>query len=156
MDFFSDLGKKISDGAQTAVQKGKDFAEASKAQMAAKECETKMANIYKEIGKLYVQNRHEEAKANYPDFVAQLEQLEEEYKQHMGESREIKNQTVCQTCGRSVSKDAAFCPECGSKVILVEPASATAEASQVGKVCSNCGATLKEDARFCGACGTSV
>lgn len=50
---------------------------------------------------------------------------------------------ICSNCGSSLSNDAKFCPECGTKI-------------ERELKCSNCGALLAENAKFCMECGTKV
>ena len=49
----------------------------------------------------------------------------------------------CLNCGSSVSDNAKFCSECGTKI-------------ERELKCSNCGARLAENAKFCMECGTKV
>ena len=153
MDFFSDLGKKITDGANSAIQKGQNFAAANQATSAAKECERKMTELYSEIGKLYVQANPDEAQANYPAIMDQIKQLEADFLKYKEEARTIKNQTLCTSCGAEVSKTAAFCPNCGAKIVIVEPTSAP---ETEPAFCGNCGAKIEPGTKFCGGCGTKV
>jgi hypothetical protein len=49
----------------------------------------------------------------------------------------------CVTCGPRPEPDAAFCSECGRRLVP-------------GPGCARCGAALRPDGRFCEACGTSA
>lgn len=49
----------------------------------------------------------------------------------------------CRQCGRELSDDIAFCPNCGTP--------AKEEPAEV--VCANCGSTVPADAAFCPNCG---
>ena len=52
----------------------------------------------------------------------------------------------CKTCGCELPKEAKFCRECGSEVVVEEPANGT-------KFCINCGFEIPKAAKFCSECG---
>jgi len=56
------------------------------------------------------------------------------------ETAPVSNNTDCSECGRSYSKKAKFCPECGNPY----------------NPCTFCGADMMKDAVFCPECGKSV
>ena len=59
-----------------------------------------------------------------------------------------KNMKVCPGCGRPVSADKNFCPDCGAKL----PEQTVAQ----GAVCPNCGRQNDFGTRFCQDCGTKL
>ncbi len=58
---------------------------------------------------------------------------------------------VCESCGTSAKKGAAFCTKCGGKVVTRVTPAATAT-----HYCSKCGATASAGAGFCAKCGGAV
>ena len=65
--------------------------------------------------------------------------------------RQAAQAKVCPACGPRPETDAAFCSECGQK--LIAPA---AESAKGESFCTSCGSGLPDGARFCGECGTKV
>jgi len=49
----------------------------------------------------------------------------------------------CNNCGASISEDALFCSQCGTKV-----------EEKVKKICNQCGKELQDNELFCSQCGT--
>lgn len=61
-----------------------------------------------------------------------------------------RNLRTCQSCGKSLPSNAAFCTNCGAKVQIVE------EKVAAGKICSKCGKEIPVGMRFCTECGAAV
>ncbi|MCQ2413726.1 MAG: zinc ribbon domain-containing protein [Clostridia bacterium] len=61
-----------------------------------------------------------------------------------------RNIRICQSCGKPLPSNVAFCTNCGAKVQIVEEKSAT------GKICSKCGMEIPVGMRFCTECGAAV
>lgn len=78
--------------------------------------------------------------------------LEKKVSGFSGESvSSAKVEYVCESCGTSAKKGAAFCSACGGKVVTrVTPAAAATH------YCSKCGATALAGASFCVKCGGAV
>ncbi|MGL5675512.1 MAG: SPFH domain-containing protein [Cellulosilyticaceae bacterium] len=53
----------------------------------------------------------------------------------------------CQNCGTTVSENAKFCNECGTKIEVIQPKN---------KFCTECGTQLDANAKFCNECGTKL
>lgn len=81
------------------------------------------------------------------------------------------SQVLCSKCGKSLSQNTKFCPECGERISQKSEAEVlcpicgkvTAKGnfcmacgSALGHKCSNCGAELPGDAKFCTKCGTKT
>ena len=60
----------------------------------------------------------------------------------------------CNECGKIISVDNHFCPNCGKEQIQVEIVEEKVEEKQ--KVCPNCQMICEEDAKFCTGCGTEL
>ena len=58
---------------------------------------------------------------------------------------------VCPTCGPRPETDAAFCSNCGQRLVVQEP-----KAVRWAAYCEACGAPLSEGAKFCAECGAKV
>ena len=69
MGAFDDFGKKISDFADSALQKGKDTAETLKLDMKIGEENDKLKNLYSELGKKYLEAHPEDFDESlYPEW----------------------------------------------------------------------------------------
>ncbi len=151
MAFFDDLGKKISQTTQNAVQKTKDMGDIAKINSAISEEEKKIAGIYSEIGKTYISlhknNPEEGALAELVLSFAEAEANIEVYKKRIEDIKGVKR---CEKCGAALSPDAAFCSSCGTAI--PKPQTEPAPSS----FCSGCGAPLSADIRFCTNCGKPV
>ena len=62
---------------------------------------------------------------------------------------------ACKHCGKPLLPDAGFCPYCGNKVEIEEPAEEP-EPIKPMPVCVQCGRELLEEAEFCPYCGNKV
>lgn len=51
--------------------------------------------------------------------------------------------TTCKECGHSLSKEAKYCPECGSEIGPIKAS------------CSECGKKVDKDAKHCPHCGAT-
>lgn len=121
MAFFDELGKKLSQAGQTAVQKGKELADIAKLNSAVSDEERKIDDNYREIGKRYFSLHGENPDV---DFAAMVEAIREsegkivEYKQQI---KDIKGVVCCEKCGAEVPNNAAFCSACGAPLPVVKP-----------------------------------
>lgn len=133
MSFFDDLGKKISQVAQTAVQKTKEMADVAKLNSSISDEEKRINDNYLQIGKLYVSLHDAEHEADFDAFIAAIHESEGKIKGYQQQIKDIKGIVKCEKCGAEVSKDAAFCSSCGAPIPKEEPAaeSQTIEESPV-------------------------
>lgn len=60
----------------------------------------------------------------------------------------------CNECGKEIDDNAAFCPECGAKVVNVPQISESEKKEE--RVCADCGAQIPDDALFCPECGRKI
>lgn len=151
MAFFDNIGKKISQTGQMAVQKTKEMADVAKLNSTISDEEKKASNIYYQIGQLYV-SLHEDNPE--PDFKVLIEQLNEsiakieEMKQQI---QDIKGVKRCSSCGAEIPNNATFCSACGTAVIQQK----TVDAANLIK-CNNCGKMIEKGMKFCTFCGSEV
>lgn len=144
MAFFDDLGKKISQAGQNAVQKTKDMTEIAKYNSAITDEERNIEYLYSEIGKLYVSLYKETPGAEFAGMVKALKNSEEAIANYKEQIKDIKGIVLCENCGAEVT-GTAFCSSCGTPVPVPEK-----------PVCSNCGAPIVEGCAFCTSCGTPI
>ncbi|MEA4827380.1 MAG: zinc-ribbon domain-containing protein [Clostridium sp.] len=132
MDFkntFSKIKKTAVDTASTVAQSAKESSavvakksgeliEISKLTVSINSNESKMKDLYSEIGKK-VFEKHENGQYIDPELVENCNEILalktsiNEMKQNVNE---IRNKKICTNCDTSLSEDTAFCPKCGNKI----------------------------------------
>lgn len=121
MAFFDDLGKKLSQAGQTAVQKTKEVADIAKLNSSIYDEEKKINNNYLEIGKLYVSLRAEAHEEEFDGMIAAIRESEEKIRGYRHQITEIKGIAICEKCGAEVPVHAAFCSACGAPMPVAAP-----------------------------------
>ena len=152
MAFFDDLGKKISQAGQSAVQKTKDMTDTVRINGAISEEEKKIDSYYYQIGKLYYAMHKTDYESDFAGMMAALQESEAKIREYRQQLQEIKGTVLCERCGTEVSGDAAFCNACGNP--MPKMSAAAVAPNQIR--CSGCGAILDKSMRFCTTCGTPV
>ncbi len=153
MAFFDDIGKKISQAGQNAVQKTKDMTEVVKINSSISEEEKKINSIYNEIGRLYASLHEEDAEPVFADKIAAVKASEKAVADMRRQILDIKGVQTCPECGKEIPAGVAFCSGCGKPVPKQE--SPATEASEK-KLCPGCGAEVKAGTSFCTQCGTKL
>jgi RNA polymerase subunit RPABC4/transcription elongation factor Spt4 len=155
------LFQKLKVGANKAT----DYAQQT---MKTSKINTQIAGIKREIERNNTQIGHavyEAYKANDLTMAEEVVRLfsdnnlalEVEIAELEHEIEVIKNEKMCE-CGRKVTIDARFCPNCGKRFPF-EPEVESAPEEEVVEVyreCNNCGTELAPDAKFCERCGVIV
>ncbi|MBO4847757.1 MAG: zinc ribbon domain-containing protein [Clostridia bacterium] len=153
MAFFDELGKKISNAGQAAIQKTQDLANIAKLNGSITDEEKRINNSYLEIGKLYASLHEGDFEADFEPMISAIKDAQGKIANFKKQIQEIKGLVECPNCGAEVSANVAFCSACGTPIPKPEP---VVEEAVVANTCANCGAVLEDDARFCTACGTPV
>lgn len=149
MAFFDDIGKKITQAGQGAVQKGKDMAEIARLNSAISEEEKKINNFYYQIGKMYAQVHRNDFDEDFSPLFFGLNESEETLAKLKADLLSVKGTQNCPFCGAEVPLNSAFCNVCGNAM----PAPPVDE----GKVrCSTCGNMINRGLKFCTKCGSLV
>lgn len=152
MAFFDDLGKKLSQAGQTAVQKTKEMTDIARLNGAIAEQERKVSDTYFEIGKLYVLKHPEDYENDFAVMIAALKESEEKIKDFRQQIQDIKGVVRCETCGAEVANNVAFCSSCGAKIV----ANSNAEHDENLIRCSGCGVMVDKNVKFCISCGKQL
>lgn len=153
MAFFDNLGKKISQAGQTAVQKTKEMADIAKLNSCISDEERKIKDSYSEIGKLYMSLHDEDHEAAFSELVVGIHAAEKQIAEYQQQIKDIKGVVCCEKCGAEVTGNAAFCSSCGAPMPVVKPVETEEKAAAK---CSKCGAELAPDTKFCTTCGAPV
>lgn len=149
MAFFDDLGKKISQAGQSAVQKTKDMTEIAKYNSAISDEEAKIKAYYSEIGKLYFSLNRENPDEKFAPMVNGIIAAARAIEDYREKIKDIKGIVLCANCGAQLT-GGAFCSTCGA------PAPVEEKAEPAANTCTACGAALAEGSAFCTSCGAPV
>ena len=160
MAFFNTIGKRISDVSQNVSQQTKNFADISKLNSAISEKETKVDNLYTQLGKVFYEN-YSEYYLSHPEQAGPEVGLLTEIRSILSAIADdrkaidvIRGVTSCPNCGTSNARDAIFCSGCGVRIVRTEDAVSQPVANT--SACPKCGAILEEGSIFCTACGTKL
>ena len=147
MAFFDDISKKVNDVARTVESKGREVADVARLKYRISEEERRADEIYKKIGKLFVERAGDRAKGTFAALIDEVRASEEKVEGYKAQIRELKGITLCSECGGEIHADATFCPTCGKKAERPD---------RKPPICPNCGVTVDEGATFCVDCGTQL
>ena len=159
MDFFEKLGKRISDMGSAVAQNTKNFADTTSLQKTNSDNKKKIEQLYTAIGKAYYEAHKNEADAAEAATMAEITALLAQIEENDEKIKQLKGVTKCESCGADVPADAAFCNNCGTKVVRETPAAApVVEAAPAieQRLCPTCGQPVGKDNLFCNNCGAKL
>jgi rRNA maturation endonuclease Nob1 len=150
MAFFDDLGKKISQGTQSVVQKTKNMTDVARINGMISDEEKKINSTYLQIGKLFYAKYRNNCDSEFAGMVAAVADSESKIAEYRQQIKDIKGITHCEKCGAEVPVGAQFCNACGNRM----SAPAVADPNMVK--CPACGAMIDKNMRFCTSCGQAM
>lgn len=154
MAFLDGVKGKISKAGYSTMQKAKDLSEITKLNMAVSESETKINELYGEIGyKVYCayrENPLEEVK----EEIGQIRELEEAMEACKIQIQAINVMNTCPRCGAKIKPEMMFCSSCGMKLQNDPPQEE--ETKERPAFCSECGTPLDAETKFCTVCGHKI
>ena len=151
MSFWTDLKKS----GQEAAGKAKDLAEVTKLQLAQKEQERKLEQLYAQLGKSYYETAAQEESDPFLEQLRSIAQTLEEIETCKQQQLLIKGGVRCAACGTLMEADAMFCPNCGAQKELPKEPEVVVEAAPGKVICPGCGKQVEPKA-FCAFCGTKL
>lgn len=150
MAFFDDLGKKLSQAGQTAVQKTKDLTDIARLNGLISDEERQINSNHCQIGRLYVSLHQEDYESDFAAMVNAIQESERKISAYRQQIQDIKGVVRCEKCGAEVGSNVAFCSTCGAPM----PKSAQVSINDDAALkCSGCGAVIDESMSFCTSCG---
>ena len=124
MEFFDKLTKKASETYKGAAEKTSKLAKEAKLKMKINDNKSKINDLYEEIGKRVYQKHiaDEELciKEELEEECKQIDELSKEIEGYHKEIVELSNGKICENCKEEMSKEAKFCPKCGTEQPEVE------------------------------------
>lgn len=152
MGFFDDLGKKVTDAGQKAMQKTQEMSEIVRVNSLISQNENKINNAYVQIGKLFVSTYGNECEPEFAEMVATVAELEQQIAEYKKQIQDIKGIQRCEKCGAEVPRGVVFCSSCGAAM----PKADEHEAVDDSVKCPGCGNMVKKDVKFCSSCGHAM
>lgn len=149
MAFFEDLGKKITQASQSAVNKAKDVTDVAKYNSAISDEEKKISEYYTQLGKLYMAKFSEAPEPVLAQIVGAIKDSEKKIVEYRELIKEIRGIVKCEKCGSDVPTNQPFCGNCGTSMAKQPAPSDTVS-------CRNCGNSIPNTAKFCRYCGQAV
>ena len=153
MSFWEELGQRITQGSQGALQKTKAIAGVVTMNADISDSKRKIRDLHEELGKILVEDAFADLTAgrisellesddldslkreiDFKDWkevltkVMYIKSEEEVIAINEEKIREYKEEDRCPACGRKVTKNMAFCPDCGAKIEHTKEEESAAEA----------------------------
>jgi ribosomal protein L40E len=157
MAFFDDLGKKLSQTGQEAVNKAKEFAETTKLNSLIDSEEKNINSLYSKIGARYFELFAENPEEGMVEFFIGINESKKKIAEFREQLLKVKGADAaqkgeaCPNCGTINPTGALFCSKCGFK-LSVDKAEAAIPPLDT-KTCPSCGKQLPTEAVFCNGCG---
>ena len=120
MAWFDSLGKNVKNVGNKSVDKAKEIRDTSRIALDIKSQENLINKLYTDIGKKYYSDHKNDAEPEYGQIL-EIKAAFMKIEDLQAERDEIKGMIKCTGCGKIVSREAAFCPSCGEKIIIPEP-----------------------------------
>ena len=121
MNVFDKIGKTLSDAGKTAAEAGKDaadkaknFAEVTKLNHQISQCESRMRDVYVEIGKKFYEENKNNPSEGYEGLFVQIANENMNIANIRAQVSRIKGVIYCPSCGAENSAENIFCCKCGA------------------------------------------
>lgn len=151
MDFWSQLKKS----GQEVAGKAKDLAEVTRLQLAQKELERKLEQLYTQLGKSFYEATVQGQVGEFSQLLEFISQTQDEIAASKEQQQILKGNVRCTACGALMESGALFCPQCGMQREFPQELEVV-DAPETGKIfCPNCGNQVEHKA-FCVFCGTKL
>ncbi len=116
--FFEDLTKKLGETAELVGNKANEAMEVQKLKNQIRTLERNNEDDLAELGRIiYEKFRNgEELEAEEVALCEAIQDREESIEEYNEQISDLKGDTKCDICGKSIAKGMAYCPYCGEKV----------------------------------------
>ena len=118
MDFFEDLGKKLSKTYNAASEKTEKVARQAKLKMNISDMKEKIQEEYAKIGEKifekYLDHRDDDVALGFIEEFKAIDKYMEKIKSAEKEILDLKDLKKCANCGGQFEDKFEFCPNCGA------------------------------------------
>lgn len=119
MDFKSildNVASKVDTFAKTAAKKTGEVAESAKLAISLKSEQHKLEGMFTTLGKLfYEQAKGTDVRAQVAAQVMEIDEQKKVINDLKVTIAEASGKVICESCGKEIDVDNAFCPVCGKK-----------------------------------------
>ena len=118
MNIFNNLKRGATDAANKAAKKTGEITNIAKLTMNIKNAETKLGDVYEEIGRLFytAERTGEDCTSEIAANIMKADKIKADIANYKAEIAVLRNVIVCENCGNEVNADYAFCNFCGTKI----------------------------------------
>ena len=118
IDVINSIKDTLGKAKDTVVSKSSEIVEITKLKYSIADTEGDISKLMRAIGeKVYESYKSgTEPDESINGFCAEISEKYAEIDEKRAKLSELKKEVVCKSCGKSVDKDADFCPKCGEKL----------------------------------------
>jgi len=152
MDFFNDIGKKLSRAARGVQELTRESVENTRLAVDLRSARNELEKSYTELGRAYYESLSggEVPQALVDRVKSCLNELETLTAMRDRSARAAR----CPNCGTMQDEDARFCSSCGRRMPEEAPPMPKEEEPETeAEYCADCGAMRRGDTQFCPVCG---
>ena len=149
MTIFNNIKRGATDAANKAAKKTGEITNIAKLTMNIKNAETKLGDVYEEIGRLFytAERTGEDCTSEIAANIMKADKIKADIAAFKAEIASLRNVIVCESCGNEVNADFAFCNFCGSKIEKPVPEVEAVPAEE--ETCECCECECEECAEEC-------
>lgn len=152
MGFFDGISKKVSETTTSLQETTSKIQRESKCKKTISENNSKIEELYNEIGKKVYENRQidEGLMIWVEDRTQRIDSMLNENEELKKEILKLNNKKVCPNCRAEIDISTTFCPQCGKEQekVEVEPFIPNGK-----RKCSGCNEIIDDKNVFCPNCG---
>ena len=152
MTIFNNIKRGATDAANKAAKKTGEITNIAKLTMNIKNAETKLGDVYEEIGRLFytAERTGEDCTSEIAANIMKADKIKADIAAFKAEIASLRNVIVCESCGNEVNADFAFCNFCGSKIEKPVPAEEVPAEEETCECCEcECECECEESAEGC-------
>lgn len=116
MSIWQDIGKRVTDTTNKAVQMVKEYTDVSKLNAELSSEKKHADEAYAELGRQYMAKNGTAPDPAFNQTIQKIRIAEGKIAQYQSEIDRITAATRCPSCGAHIDEGAAFCSSCGHKL----------------------------------------
>ncbi len=148
MPSFSDIGKKLSNLAETAGKKSSEMMENARLNAEIGGFEENISELQFTLGCEYYEQNKDHPEGPFEETIRKILRCEQEIRIRNERLLSLKGMMYCPSCDVVIGMGDGFCSKCGAPLPTVKE-----EKPQDTTQCTNCGATLSAGQAYCNKCG---